>query len=295
MAKLVDLTGRKFGRLVVTGHAHTTARRAFWNALCECGSTVVVRGSNLTTGNTLSCGCFSGDRLVEEKRENMEGKRFGRLVVTSYSHTSEGRKAFWYCVCDCGGSSVVSGDQLRRGRTLSCGCLRTEATSSRCKSNIAGRKFGMLTVLREFGRNARSQTTWLCRCECGNEKVLDGCVLRGGITVTCGCRAGIKSPLRSVAVREAMAPHRSKRRARIRGAGGSFTKGQVEELYSRQRGRCAGCGERLRRSYHRDHITPLSRGGRNDISNIQLLCQTCNQSKHAKDPVTWARSMGRLI
>ena len=35
-------------------------------------------------------------------------------------------------------------------------------------------------------------------------------------------------------------------------------------------------------SYHVDHVMPLSRGGSNGPENIQLLCVSCNTSKHAR-------------
>jgi 5-methylcytosine-specific restriction endonuclease McrA len=39
----------------------------------------------------------------------------------------------------------------------------------------------------------------------------------------------------------------------------------------------------------------LSRGGSNDISNIELLCERCNLRKHAKDPIDWAQENGLLV
>ena len=53
-------------------------------------------------------------------------------------------------------------------------------------------------------------------------------------------------------------------------------------LWSKQRGKCALCKTNLRYEWetpHVDHIRPLSKGGDNHRSNLQLLCATCNLSK----------------
>lgn len=63
-----DLTGRLFGRLKVI---EETAERAgngaiMWRCTCKCGTEdVMVSTSNLTSGNTSSCGCYQGDRTRE--------------------------------------------------------------------------------------------------------------------------------------------------------------------------------------------------------------------------------------
>lgn len=57
MPKLVDLSGRKFGKLtVIEQHGHIGDKVA-WLCRCECGNEKVVSGSNLITSQTTSCGC----------------------------------------------------------------------------------------------------------------------------------------------------------------------------------------------------------------------------------------------
>lgn len=50
-----------------------------------------------------------------------------------------------------------------------------------------GQKFGRLTVLEFKARNKQYDSLWLCRCECGNEKVIAGGKLFSGHTKSCGC------------------------------------------------------------------------------------------------------------
>ncbi len=53
--RMLDLTGQRFGRLVVVELA---ARRPVrWNCTCDCGNTSVVAANCLRSGNTKSCGC----------------------------------------------------------------------------------------------------------------------------------------------------------------------------------------------------------------------------------------------
>lgn len=78
------------------------------------------------------------------------------------------------CKCSCGVVREVSKYDLINGRSKSCGHLTNTAI------DLVGKKFGRWSVLEYKGKRQ-----WLCRCDCGFEKVLDGGKLRNGYTKSC--------------------------------------------------------------------------------------------------------------
>ena len=89
------------------------------------------------------------------------------------------------------------------------------------------------------------------------------------------------------------------RRAAKLSAKGNHTSAEILGLFELQSGVCPYCKVKLhktkRNSFHVDHILPLSKGGSNDISNIQLLCPKCNMSKHDKLPEEFASNFNKLF
>jgi len=133
MPKFIDLTGKTFGRLTVTGRSVTSGgnKHVYWGCNCQCGSSVTVSGSNLTTGNTKSCGCLATELL--SAHEDLTGKIYGRLVVLKEFSRSIADTIMWLCKCSCGSSAqvVASGNSLKTGNTKSCGCYRKEVLSKK--------------------------------------------------------------------------------------------------------------------------------------------------------------------
>lgn len=64
MGKFIDLTGQRFGRLVVQGQvAERQNGKVVWNCLCDCGKSVTTYTVSLTHGRRKSCGCMHRDQL----------------------------------------------------------------------------------------------------------------------------------------------------------------------------------------------------------------------------------------
>ncbi len=76
--------------------------------------------------------------------------------------------------------------------------------------------------------------------------------------------------------------YQHRRRAKVASAG-SFTKEDIEQMYKEQKGKCYYGGHiSLEDGFHIEHMTPISRGGSNNIDNIALSCANCNFRKRTK-------------
>lgn len=95
--------------------------------------------------------------------------------------------------------------------------------------------------------------------------------------------------------KDAVNSQTQKRRARLAGVEGSYKASDVEFMIKEQDGFCNGCCAGLELTgYHVDHIVPISRGGSNWPTNLQLLCPTCNLSKGCLMPLEWASKIKEL-
>lgn len=118
---------------------------------------------------------------------DLTGQTFGRWTVLGRAANSKGGKTRFNCQCTCGQHKTVIGLHLRNGQTKSCGCLQRELASTRSLKKLTGQSFGYLTVLKPDKSKSNRSVNWLCRCECGSEKIANGHLLRKGEVRSCGC------------------------------------------------------------------------------------------------------------
>ncbi|QNG60332.1 HNH endonuclease [Bacillus sp. PAMC26568] len=76
-----------------------------------------------------------------------------------------------------------------------------------------------------------------------------------------------------------------------------ITKEEVEQLFDLFEDKCCYCGineSEETGSLHLEHIKPLSKAGRNHISNLVISCRLCNSRKQGKPVLTFYREHGGL-
>lgn len=81
---LIDLTGQRFGRLVVKERAANIGRQTAWLCICDCGKEKVVQGWNLKSGQCSSCGCYASEVWATKCRKiaTTHGQSYTRLYTT---------------------------------------------------------------------------------------------------------------------------------------------------------------------------------------------------------------------
>ncbi len=167
MERRKDLTENRYGKLTAKYRIDEPGPSK-WTCLCDCGVEVVKDASYLEQGRIYSCGC--------EKRPQPNGKNHHSYidipigsVFTDWTVLSEGgRDRFgsvtWTCLCVCGTRKNVSGINLRKGASVSCGChhsaQRRRAAVDRYE--LSGKRTGGFRhMYRTYQRNAkRRKLVW---------------------------------------------------------------------------------------------------------------------------------------
>lgn len=88
----LDLTGRRFGKLVVIerNFDRDSSHGAYWNCKCDCGNYACVTSYYLTSGRAKSCGCIGrgmAAKLIlesEDKISEMEWCQLHESVIVDY-------------------------------------------------------------------------------------------------------------------------------------------------------------------------------------------------------------------
>lgn len=127
---------------------------------------------------------------------DLSGQKFGKLTVLRQAEdhiTKRGiHTAAWLCQCDCGSDpKVITGSDLKKGSTISCGCYRKYSGKVKVGKDLTGKKFGRWEVIEQvedyIEPRGKNIDQWLCRCECGTYKKVLGYALKRGSSQSCGC------------------------------------------------------------------------------------------------------------
>ena len=186
----IDLTNQRFGKLTVCemlyGYKKEGTKKplTYCRCKCDCGKEKIILASNLKKGVTVSCGCFEEQSRYNRKHyTDLVGRRFKHLTVVDKTNKKAANGCVvWKCKCDCGNYREVPSSDLTKGRTISCGCKNFDSV----KIDITNERYGKLKVIKRYEGTKFKRTAWICKCDCGKEKIVKTTDLRTGNTQSCG-------------------------------------------------------------------------------------------------------------
>ena len=135
-----------------------------------------------------------------KKHKDIPGEKHGKLTLLATKPIKLGEdvplegsnrrnpianRTMYNVKCDCGKETWVTISAWRRNKAKSCG---------KCMEPEIGKRYGKLTVIKEAPGRPRPHKNgrlymrrfWLCKCDCGNEAVIDQHHITTGHTTSCG-------------------------------------------------------------------------------------------------------------
>lgn len=151
-----------------------------------------------------------------------------------------------------------------------------------CSGNVrdlTGHRNGRLVAVSlNHIRKSDGRAMWLCRCDCGGEKIVQSNNLtRSGGTKSCGClraeaqarrrrRDGVWNDRKSYAINNGDRCYKTRH---------SWAKAAIRHYGNK----CEQCGwDKARCDVH--HRTPKAQGGLHTIRNARVLCPNCHRIEH---------------
>lgn len=124
-----DLTGMKFGRLTVLEMKYVPNGHTKSICKCDCGNTIEVISTYLTSGDTKSCGCYQKHKASEANTKDFTGtvSDYG-VIFISREYKNNKNQWMWKCKCGmCDNEFVALPAKVLNGHITSCGCAKTSS------------------------------------------------------------------------------------------------------------------------------------------------------------------------
>lgn len=191
MGQFIDLTGQRFGRLTALKRVENKGKKTQWLFQCDCGNCKVLNPDSVKCGRVKSCGCLLKEATGLRHFKDLTEQKIGRWTVLERVE-NENNYVKWKCQCECGEIRNVFANSLLNGASLSCGCYKADRAHELNFEDLTGMRVGILTVIKRtkedyISPSGNKSPQWLCKCDCGNEKIVLGGNLRAGSIRSCGC------------------------------------------------------------------------------------------------------------
>ena len=183
MGKSEDLIGKRFNGWTVIGDEEIVNNKKQLKCKCKCGTIKNVDKYSLIHGTSKSCGCDI--RRIIKGNDDIIGKEISGFKITKIINPQENKYNKIKVLCKC----------LKCGKKEELYLCRIKKRVGYCREcsidnraiDMIGKRFNRLTVIKRVENGSQNQRRFLCKCDCGNECVVNGMLLRNGETKSCGC------------------------------------------------------------------------------------------------------------
>lgn len=197
-----DLTGQRFGMLVVLKRADEEYNSFICK--CDCGNEIKVTRGHLINGSVKSCGCLKSTNMKKTQRNAFFGGTAIYAIKNGKANKNSSTGVKGVCFLPAQNKYMAYLSIKKKNINLGYYDTLEEAKQARLRAekkyflpiirkyfahkktqvrkSYVGQKFGKLTILEELGGNKV-----LCRCDCGNVKILKKSTVINGGTKSCGC------------------------------------------------------------------------------------------------------------
>lgn len=168
--------GDVYGYLTIKGKVpNTNGKKVICE--CNCGNNGLIKWKDsiintVKKGGIPSCGCY------KNVPNNLKGK-----VINNWEILDELGDNKVMAKCKCGTTRVLSKYNITSGHSKSCGCLERPL-----KQDVVNTTINNWTVIKD-----NRDSTLICKCVCGNIRVVDKYSVVHGLSKSCGCLRGINS------------------------------------------------------------------------------------------------------
>lgn len=187
-----DLVGTRFGKLIpISRISKYKNDKTYYNCKCDCGSDIIVYSYDLSSEKVNCCkDCKIKSSLLRQKTIDRIGNVYGNLIILDViNNYGNKHKTYYKCLCKCGNERIVNSYSLLNGQITACKECSEQRGHEKRRKNRVGERYGKLVVTEMlYNYNNTKKTYVKCKCDCGNEKILQMNNVINSHTTSCGCR-----------------------------------------------------------------------------------------------------------
>lgn len=127
------------------------------------------------------------EELGKSSQVDITGQRFGALLALRKCKTRD-VAAFWVFACDCGAEVTLERRSVMEGKRTCCDKCKKRPPiklDKRKPTDLTGKRFHMLTVVKRSNIKNVAGVVWECVCDCGTQRNVRASRLVGNITRSC--------------------------------------------------------------------------------------------------------------